>query len=497
MYMSWRRVLAACALALATTAAVSACMVPFRPQLGTATSALILVVPVVVGVAAGGFAAGLVSVVVGFLAYDVLFIPPYGTLAVGTSRNWVALGVYAAVMLLVARVVSALSAARAVADRREGHVRRLLELSELLVGDDADVRLPDRIVSAVRDAFHMEAVALLLQGPDGLVPAATAGGSWSEEELASLVPRARVPVSAATVDGGVRTLALAATGAPVGLLGLRGPALGAEDRALLGAVANQVALSLERARLRDRARRAEIAEETERLQKALMGAVSHDLRTPLATIKLSASTLRRPDAMLEDVERQELLGTIDVEADRLARLVTNLLDMTRVQAGALSVDRQPVVLSDLVREALACLEPVLGVGQMSVSVPDDLPPVVADPVLIGQVVVNLVENSLRHCPAGTPLSVAAAPRDDHRVVVTVADEGPGVGAEWSAEVFEPFLHRGRGEGAGVGLSIAKAFVEAHGERIWLEEPRSAAGAAFSFSLPFLDGPVPEGTQRWA
>lgn len=486
MSLTGRPFLAGVGLSLVTTAVLSVVMVPFRAQLGTATSALVLVVPVVMGVATGGFAAGVVAVGLGFVAYDVLFIPPYGTLALGTSRDWVALGVYAAVMLVVARVVAALSATRAEARRREKHVRRLFELSELVVGEQNETDLLERVVTAVRDVFGMSSVVLLLARGDELVRAATAGEPWSAAALTDLVPRAGVPVPAQTARGGTRALALAATGAPLGLLGLQGPPLAQEDQELLRVFANHAALSLERARLREQTLHMEVLEETERLQKALMGAVSHDLRTPLATIKVSASTLIRANGNLDDDDRHELLSTIDTEADRLGRLVTNLLDMTRVQAGALRVMEQPVAVTDLVAEALAPLEPLLTGRPLTVSVPEDLPLVLADPVLIGQVLVNLVENAARHSPEGTAVVVSAAGDGEGRVVLSVTDDGPGLKAGGD-EVFEPFHGAGPGRGTGVGLSIAKSFVEVHGHRIWAEDV-PGGGARFCFTLSVLATP---------
>jgi two-component system sensor histidine kinase KdpD len=194
--------------------------------------------------------------------------------------------------------------------------------------------------------------------------------------------------------------------------------------------------------------------------------------------------MRQPGTVLEESDRAELVRTIDVEADRLSRLVTNLLDMTRVQAGALSVRAQPLSVADLVEETLSSLAPVLEGRTVTVSVPKDLPLVRVDHVLVGQALANLLENAARHSPAGTAVRIGAEPGAWGTVVVTVEDDGPGL-PHRAEDPFAPFGADGPARGTGVGLSIAKAFVEAHGQRIWVEEAGSG-GARIRFSLPALD-----------
>ncbi|MHB8595145.1 MAG: DUF4118 domain-containing protein, partial [Acidimicrobiales bacterium] len=178
-----RRSLVGSGAALGTMAVLVGGLLPLRGHLSVATIALVLVVPVVTGVVAGGFGAGVVAVVAGFLVYDILFIPPYGTLTVGRSQNWVALGVYAVVMLLVARVVAELDSARTEAYRREEHIRRLFEMSELLVHDKGLPELLELVVNTVRDAFGLTSVALLLPGGEALELVASAGDRFTDEEL--------------------------------------------------------------------------------------------------------------------------------------------------------------------------------------------------------------------------------------------------------------------------------------------------------------------------
>jgi two-component system sensor histidine kinase KdpD len=280
----------------------------------------------------------------------------------------------------------------------------------------------------------------------------------------------------------LQAIALSVSERPVGLLAVRGlPAAGA-DREVLRTFVNHLALALERTQLREQAVRAELLEEVDRLRRSLVSAVSHDLRTPLATIKLSASNLIDPDVRFSREDSRELLGLIDLQADRLDRLVSNLLDMTRIQAGALDPRREPVQVASLVSEALTSLGPSVGPSRIRWMAPTDLPLVDVDRLLICQVLANLIENAARHGPEDSDITVTAA-LDGHRQVrVAVTDRGPGVPTEERSSIFQLFNRREAGGRAGIGLAIAKAFVEAHGELIWVEGA-PGAGARFVFSLP--------------
>ncbi len=212
-----------------------------------------------------------------------------------------------------------------------------------------------------------------------------------------------------------------------------------------------------------------------------MGAVSHDLRTPLATIKVASSTLSNRSASLSSDQQAELYSLIEVESDRLTRLVSNLLDITRIEAGVFTVHATPTSVQELVREAVNAMEPTLGTHRVDSIVPTALPPVNVDPLLIGQVLINLLDNANRHSPADGVITVEAR-REDAQVVLSVADQGPGIAPSQRQVVFERFAQLDKGGRAGLGLTIAKTFVEAHGEEIWYEEAPNH-GAKFVFSLP--------------
>jgi two-component system sensor histidine kinase KdpD len=269
------------------------------------------------------------------------------------------------------------------------------------------------------------------------------------------------------------------------MLVLQDVQLAGQERNLLGTFANQAALAVDRAQLREQALRARLLEEVDRWRRALMGAVSHDLRTPLASIKTSVSSLRERDVAFGPKDRAELLELIELQSDRLARLVTNLLDMTRIEAGALELRPTVIPFDELVDEAMATLGGAVPAARVAVEAPADLPLLHIDHVLISQVLANILENAERFSPAESQIHIAArlVPGSDATMLeISVRDEGPGIAASERERVFEMFSQNGGGGRAGLGLTIAKAFIEAHGGRIWID-PGMPRGARIVFTVP--------------
>ena len=478
--------------ALASMAALTGAMLPLRSHLSVATTALVLVVPVVVGVISGGFIAGVLSVIAGFLVYDFFFIPPYLTLWVGARENWVALGVYVVVMVPVARVVAGMNTARATEKRQSAEIRELFELSDLLVADKDLDELLSVIVTTLADVFGSRKVALLLPNNDHLEIVASAGEPLTDTEFRSVLPSAEGQVSAPAQSferGDLLVLALTAAARPIGLLVLSGEADSQHQREPLMTFANQIALAVERAQLREEALRARLTEEVERLAKTLVAAVSHDLRAPLASIKASSSTLSDAEIDISPEARQSLAKLIDVQADRLADLVQSLLDMSRIQAGVLEPRCTVVSLSDLVKSVVGDLTPAMRGHSVAVEIPDDLPPVDVDVVLISRVLANLLTNAARHSPKDTSITIRAKSTDATTIEISVTDHGPGVSRDRREEIFGLLARRDDDAGAGLGLTIAKTFVEAHGQRIWVDDAPEG-GARFCFTLP-VAASIPE------
>ena len=479
-----RQRLAGSLLAVGLVAVLGAAMFPLRSHLSVATTALVLVIPVVIGVAFGGFVPGIVAIVAGFVVYDVVFIPPYDTLSVGAAQNWVALVVYVVVMLVVARVVVNLDSARSEAQMRATETRRIFDLSEVLAGDSSVSELFETIVSVVQSAFEVPAVALLVPDGERLAVVASVGEPPSATELRRL-SGSEVPMSLGTSAGTpdqMRAVALSASGRPVGILALRGMPASSSERELLRAFANHAAVALERVQLREQVVRTELLEQVDRLRRGLVGAVSHDLRTPLATIKVAATNLLDRDVHFSPDDTEELLGLIDTQADRLDRLVSNLLDMTRIQAGALEVRREPVRVTDLVEDAVASLGAAVAPDRIQWDPAADFPLVEIDHILVRQALANLIENALRHGPGSTPIAIDATHTTSDVVEISVMDKGPGIAPEDRATIFEMFSRNDAGGRAGLGLAIAKSFLEAHGQTLWLEDAPEW-GARFVFSVP--------------
>lgn len=443
-------------------------MLPARAQLGSSTPSLILIIPVVVGVAIGGWSAGVLAIAVGFLCYDFLFIRPYGTLAVTGYRDWLTLGVYAVVMLIVARVVSALQQARIQARRRAEDARHLLEVTDLLIGDKPLQELLSTVVSTVRLEFRLSSAALLLPVAEHLTVAAQAGDPLPDEVLSggTMGGALSTPLALAGLSG-LRALPLATAERPVGVLMLAGPPLSATDHQLLTTYANHAALAVERAQLREQALQSRVLGEIDNWRRALLASVAHDLRTPLASIKAALSDLADTSVALSEGDRGELLATAEEETDRLTRMVRNLLDMYRIEAGMRRLARAPTALRELIDEASEAMRGLLEDRLLTVDVDSQLK-VSVDRALVVRVLVNLLENAARYTPNGTPIAIRAR-RHAERVELEVVDQGPGLSPERLATAFSPVPEtRGNSrspEPSGVGLVICKTFIEATGGRI--------------------------------
>jgi two-component system, OmpR family, sensor histidine kinase KdpD len=257
------------------------------------------------------------------------------------------------------------------------------------------------------------------------------------------------------------------------------------ERRLLDAVARHAALAIERGRLAREAREARLLRDSDELKSTLLSAVSHDLRTPLAGIKALTTTLLQDDLTLPPEVVRDALQGIDEETDRLARLVGDLLDLSRIEAGVLRPSREPVLVPDLIDETLHRLTSTLAGRAVTQEVDDGLPVAQLDYVQMQQVLTNLLENAARYTPAGTPITVGAA-ADDGALVLWVADRGPGIPADQRARVFDRFYrlehHETEPHGTGMGLAISRGLVEAHGGRLWVEET-PGGGATFRVLLP--------------
>jgi two-component system sensor histidine kinase KdpD len=450
-----------------------------------------------------GYGPSLAAAVVSVLLFDFFFVPPFLSFAVTDLSHIVTFGV----MFFVAAVISGLTTRiRDQADRARGRERRtasLFALSRELGVAASRQALLDAAARHAREMF-VARVAVLLPSKESKLEVVLADPDTltvndNEYGVADWVWLNQRPAG-----GGTDTLP-SARGLYVPLLGSRGrvgvlavfAGDGArlddpDERQLLHTVAGLIGSAVERTELADEARRATLRIETEQMRNALLSSVSHDLRTPLGVVTGATSALLEDDAPHDDATRRALLRTAHGEALRLNRLVGNLLDMTRLEAGALKVHKEAQPLEEVIGAALNRVDDRLRDRAVRTDVPADLPLVPLDSVLIEQVLINLLENATKYTPPGSPVDVVAR-ASGREVVVEVDDRGPGVPVADAERVFDKF-YRAReveGGGVGLGLTICRGIVAAHGGRIWVE-PRPEGGASFRFTLP-LEGPAAAAT----
>jgi two-component system sensor histidine kinase KdpD len=475
---------------------------------------LIVVLAVAVGFGSGPAVAASVAA---FLAFDFFFVEPIHTFTVSDPEEWVALLLF----LLTAIVTDQLAAGQ----RRRAQEAKERELEAVVLYDvmrlmsETDLgRALDAVAKRLRQELHLAGVAIDIAEGN---PAHVVRASVGDPEALLLIP-ATATLPARQLQAGPAPTALHRGVAgrwigvvpprppgvlrsiatdrlylvPINTQGQRagrivlvrapyGPRFTAADDRLLSTVAAQIGLALERLRLRREATETEVLRRTDELKSALLSAVSHDLRTPLATISAAADSLLQEDVAWSPEERTAFARDIAEEARRLGRLVDNLLDLSRIEGGRLHPQKAWHDLGGLVEEVLDRLKPVTARHRVAVEIPDDLPTLLLDYVEIAQVLSNLIENATKYTPPGTEITISAT-RVDGEVQVEVADRGPGLPPEALGRVFEPFYRLdGQGvqsRGSGLGLAIAKGLVEAHDGRMWAKN-RRGGGARFIFTLP--------------
>ena len=420
-------------------------------DLATALSSyLVLVVAVA---ATGGVWPGVLAAAAGFLLSNYYFTPPVHTFTISDARDVLALVMFLVTAGVVSLLVDVAARRTAAAVQARSDARMLARIAGRMVSPEGNP-LPGLLEELVA-AFHQESAAILRR-PPGDRPGAQ-GDTWTTVASAGSSPP-RTP------DAGSLTIPL--TGPEV--LVLDGPGLTAEDRDVLAAFAAQLATALESDRLHAEAAEADSLARANQLRSALLAAVSHDLRTPLASIKAASSSLLSEQLDFGPDETGVLLHTIDDEADRLSSLVENLLDMSRLETGSMEVLRRPTDVGGVVDAALASLGP--RARAVAVSVGADLPTVETDPVLVERVVANLVDNALLH-GSGRPVRVEAGSVAG-RVDIRVVDHGPGIPPVDRERVFQPFQRLGDTDarsGVGLGLAVSRGFTESVGGELDLED----------------------------
>ncbi len=468
--------------------------------------------------------------VAAFLCFDWFFVEPRFTLTVADPEEWVALLLFLAAAVITGQLAAGQrrraqearqrereavvlydvvrtmaepnleEALRGVARRLRGELGVAAVAIEAGAGEGRRIREADGDPSALRLADAAPTISWRTLGP-AAIPGPDhpgRGGRWVR-----VVPSRLPGLPRHELSDRLHLIPVEIQGRRVGTVYLvreaGGPDLRPQDNRLLLAVAAQLGHAIERDRLRGEATETEVLRRTDELKTALLNAVSHDLRTPLASIIASAGSLRQSDVTWTEQDRREFAEAIEQQAQRLNRIVGNLLDLSRIEAGNLRPAWDWYDLGALIDDVLGRLRPVTEGRDVVLDVPDDVPPIPLDYVEIDQVLSNLIENAAKYTPAGGEIRIAVHCTVEE-VQISVADRGPGLPISALERVFDPFFRvNGTGRkadsthpsGTGLGLAVARGLVAAHSGRIWAENRRDG-GAIFTFALP-LQEPVGPGT----
>ena len=438
-----------------------------RQSLGSPVIALLYLLPVVLSAALWGRWAAVTTALYAFFGFNYFFIQPLYTFTVHHPQDLLALIVFLIVAIVISQSISQARSGLEAANARERELTHLYDLTTSLMSLRDLPTIQRTIAAKTLETFRAEWVEVELHSR-------TADGPETLRLPAASPPR--------TPDH--REILLAASDRRGEIRLWRATPLTHTEERLLRTFASQGALALERAHLVLTETRTKVLEESDKLKSALLSSVSHELRTPLATIKAAATSLQSESVDWNLDARRDLLAAIDEETDHLNRLVGNLLDMSRIEAGALHLQRRWNALDEIVAGVWGRLRPRARQHRIELDMPDDLPLLPLDYVLMEQVFTNLISNGLKYAPPETAIHVSARAQADGYVRVQVRNQGPHVPEEHLERIFDKFYRvtaADRVTGTGLGLSICKGIVEAHGGRIWAENLPD--GFAFNFTLP--------------
>ena len=449
---------------------------PFTDDLSLASDMMLFLLAVIVVALVGGRWPAIAAAVAGFLLLNYYFTPPLRQFTVNETENLLALAVFVVVAIAVSAVVDTAATRTREAAGASADAQTLATVAGSVL---RGARPLEALLRQLREMFGLESVTLLERAPGAV----------------DVPDRRRDPtawrVAANDGDGPSRTPAEGTSDVPIGddlALVLRGSTLEASDRRIIEAFAAQAAIALRQERLAEQAAEALPLAEADRMRTALLAAVSHDLRTPLASAKAAVTSLRSDEVEFSPDDRDELLATADESLDKLSRLVANLLDMSRLQAGALGVVPASLGLEEAVPRALDELGVVA--RPVILRMPDDLPLVHADPGLLERILVNVIGNALRYSPADRPPKITASEHAG-QVELRVIDWGPGIPTAARDRVFQPFQRLGdrtNHEGVGLGLALSRGLAEAMGGSL-VPETTPGGGLTMVLALPSTDSDV--------
>lgn len=476
------------------------------PYFGPANLIMMYLIAVIFIAIRLGRGPSVLASVLSVATFDFFFVPPYFTFAVSDFQYILTFGVMLVVALVISNLAVRIREQAELARYRERRTGVLYTMSRDLATHRGTGMLVQVAAKHLREVFDGQ-VAIFLADAEKRVRLQRAEQLYfeldpKESGVAQWVfdHTERAGLGTDTLPGASALyLPLVGSTGAIGVVAVRpkdtGLLLDPDQLHLLESLVNQVALAIERTRLSEEAQQAHVRVETERMRNAILSSVSHDLRTPLATITGAASSLLDERSQLNATDRLELCRSIYREADRLDRLLKNLLDMMRIEAGAVHLNKEWHPLDEVVGAALARLEERLRNHTVHTTFPPDLPMVQIDGVLLEQVVINLLENAAKYAPAGSAIDLSAS-AGDHEVVVEIADRGQGIPVGEEVRIFDKFYRAkpAREGGVGLGLTICRGILEAHGGRIWAEN-RTGGGAVFRFAIPLPAEQPPMTTEQ--
>jgi two-component system sensor histidine kinase KdpD len=468
------------------------------PYLTLVDIAMVYLLGIVLVSSRTGKGPSLLATLLSVAAFDFFFVPPYYTFAVSDVKYFFTFAVMFIVAFVISRLTLRIREQASAARLREKRTAALYNLSRELVRERGIARLSAVAVKHIGEVFSRQIVILV---PDewGKLKNTIAGpGTFAldQNELSvaqwAFDHRQEAGSGTDTLPGAEALyLPLITSSRTVGVLGiLHSPSAGILDHEqihILKSFANQIAIAIDRALLSEEAQQALLKAETETLRNTLLSSVSHDLRTPLSVITGAATTLLDKDISLTQSGKEELIQTIYEESEHLNQIIRNVLNMTRLESGAITVKKEWQPFEEIVGAVLNRFAEKLKDRPLTIAIPADLPLVPFDPLLIEQVLMNLLDNAVKYTPQGTPIELSAAVKEDN-VIVSISDRGPGIPLGEEERIFEKFVRgAATGGGIGLGLTICDAIVNAHGGRIWAEN-RTGGGAVFHFTLPIGEHP---------
>lgn len=456
---------------------------PIEPYFEIQLITLLYLLPVILSTVFWGLTPGILSAFFAFLAFNYFFIQPYYTLQVHKTQDLITLIIFLVVSVVMSQLIGQARQGVRMARNREWEATRMYELISTLANLQDPLGIAQALANHTKDTFHLLFVKVSIEktsdNPD------LSAYSPSNIDPPSVPPHIQLPLKTARSTEGILNL-------------WQHPEkqLTAQESRLLEAYVSQGALSIERIRLAKSENKAHLLEESDKLKSSLLNSVSHELRSPLAAIKASVSSLRSGAVDWDHPARQELLATIEEETDQLNLLVGNLLDMSRIESGALNPQMRWNSIREIAMGVVTKMRKQLQDHSLEINFAPDLPLVPTDYVMIGQVFTNLISNSIKYAPQNTRIELKAE-KEDEFLHVQVINQSPSVPVEHLERIFDKFYRvtsADRITGTGLGLSICKGIIEGHNGKIWAEN--QPGHFVFHFTLPLsLGGTLPKYPQE--